>query len=142
MIDLPPTYSSILGHEWSYPLGGYLMNDGSYMMLPNMDGSLTRVPHETKKHVFFQNKEENGMDNFLDMGLGNYVVLEYITNRKPTDQIFDELWKLFFDGAYSKNGSGIGVIIESLNSKIKPMPLSYNLIALIIKQGMKLLSKG
>lgn len=59
------------------------------------------------------------MDNFLDTGLRNYVVLEDITNKKPTDQISYKLWKLFFDGAFFKNGLGIGVIIN-LELQVKP----------------------
>lgn len=31
---------------------------------------------------YFQRKEEHVMDNFLNMGLGNYVVLEDITKNK------------------------------------------------------------
>ena len=29
LIDLPPAYNLMLGHEWSYTLGGYLMNYGN-----------------------------------------------------------------------------------------------------------------
>ena len=43
VVDLPPAHSLVLGREWSYPLGGYLMNDGSCMMLPSKDGGLTRI---------------------------------------------------------------------------------------------------
>ena len=60
------------------------------------------------------------MGNFLDMLLKNYVFLEDITSKRPTNPIVDGLRKLYFDGSFSKNGSTIGVIIESLNSKIKP----------------------
>lgn len=80
-----------MSHEWSYPLVGYLMNDGIYMMLPRKYGSLTRIPCETKKYICFEKKEEIGMDIFLDMGLGNYVVLENVTNRIPNDQIYDRI---------------------------------------------------
>ena len=65
-------------------------------------------------------KEEQGMDNFLDMGLGNYVVLEDITNRRPTNQNSNRLWKLYFDGTFSRNGYGIEVIFENPSSKMKP----------------------
>lgn len=90
------------------------------MMLPNKDGSLTRGPHETNNFFFFQRKEDKGMDNFLDMGLKNYSILKDITNKRLVNPIVDGFWKLYFDGACSKNGSRIGVIIEILNSKMKP----------------------
>ena len=60
------------------------------------------------------------MDNFLDLGLGNYAILEYITNKRLVSPIFDGLWKLYFDGACSRNGAGIIVLIESPDSKMKP----------------------
>ena len=107
------------------------MNDGICMMLPNKDGSIIRFPHEAKNIVCFEGKEYYEMDNFLDMGLGNYVVLEGITNKESIDQIFDGPWKLFFDGAFSKNGSSIVAIIEIHDSKIHPH--GYNLNALIMK---------
>lgn len=53
VVDLPPTYSLVLGHERSYLLSAYPMNDGSCIILPNKDGSLIRVLHETKNHVCF-----------------------------------------------------------------------------------------
>ena len=60
------------------------------------------------------------MDNFLYMGLGNYVVLEYITNDESTEQIIDGSWKLFFEVSCFKNGLGIDVLIEISKSKIYP----------------------
>lgn len=81
MVDLPPSYSLILGREWSYPLSGYLLDYGSYIMLQIKHGGLTRIPHVRKKYVWFSRKAEQGLKNFLNMGLGNYVVLEDITNK-------------------------------------------------------------
>lgn len=88
------------------------------MILPRKDGSLIRVPCEMNKFVCFERKVELGMDNFLDTGLGNYVVLQDVTNRRPTNEISNGIWKIYFDGACSKNGSGIGLIIEIPNAKI------------------------
>ena len=61
------------------------------MILPNTYGSFTKVPHEVKKPICYQRKEDLGMDNFLDMGLGNYVVLNDVTNVKSVDQIINGL---------------------------------------------------
>lgn len=60
------------------------------------------------------------MDNFLDFDIGNDDILEDITNRNPISLIYEGLWKLYFDGACSKNGADIGVLIESPNSIMKP----------------------
>ena len=81
VVDLHSSYCLVLVRKWSYPFEGHLMNDGSCMMLPNKDGSFTRVPCEAKKHVCLK-KKDHGMDNFLDMGLGNYVVGIHISNQR------------------------------------------------------------
>lgn len=44
------------------------------------------------------------MDNFLELGLGNYAILEDITNKRLVGPISDGQWKLYFDGALSRNG--------------------------------------
>ena len=103
------------------------------MMLPNKDDSLIRVLHEMKKPMCFQRKEEHGMDNILDMGLGNYVFLEDNTNTKYTNQIYARSWKLFFDG--------VCVIIESSNFKVHPHAFKFQFECTIVKHNMKPLSE-
>jgi hypothetical protein len=56
-------------------IGGYIMNDGSCMMLPNKDGTMARVPREARNHVSFRKKENELMENYIDAGIRNYVVL-------------------------------------------------------------------
>ena len=60
------------------------------------------------------------MDNFLDLGLGNYAILEYITNKNSIGPISEGLWRLYFDGACPKTRVDIGLIIESTKSRMKP----------------------
>ena len=71
-----------------------------------------------KNIVCFERKLDHGMDNFLDISHGNYDVLEDITNKRCTNEITDESWKLFIDGSCSKNGLGIGMVIKSPHSNI------------------------
>jgi hypothetical protein len=55
MVDIPLTYGVVLGRYWFSIIGGYIMNDGSCMMLPkrwNIDQSTTR----TKKSTSFEKK--------------------------------------------------------------------------------------
>ena len=60
------------------------------------------------------------MDNFLNLGLGNYVVLDDVTNLHRDNQIVDGLCNLYFDGSCSRNGFGIGVVIKGPDSKMHP----------------------
>jgi len=56
MVDLSTTYGVILGQEWSFPLGGYIMNDGHCMMFPTKDGIFTNVLQEPKRPKYFEKK--------------------------------------------------------------------------------------
>lgn len=66
VVDLPIAYGLVLAKEWIFPLGGYLMNNGNCMMLPNKDNQLTRITREPKNLVSFEKNKNN-------------VMLEYIT---------------------------------------------------------------
>lgn len=85
------------------------MNDGSCMMVPNKSGEFTRIPREPKNMVFFKIQENDGFENFLEFGLGSYVVLE---EENPISHTDESLWKMYFDGAHSINGSGVGIVLE------------------------------
>ena len=52
------------------------MNDGSCMMVPNKCKEFTRIPREPKNPVFFEIKDNDGFENFLEFGLGSYTILE------------------------------------------------------------------
>ena len=108
VVDLPPTYGLVLGWEWTFPSGGYIMNDGSCMMIPNKCGEFTKIPREPKNMVFFKIKANDGFESFLDFGLGSYVVLE---EENPISHTDESLWKMYFDGSCSKNGVGVGIVL-------------------------------
>jgi hypothetical protein len=76
VVDMPPTYGIVLGKYWYSLIEGYIMNDGSCMMFPHNDGKMVRVPREFRKHVSFRKKVSELMQNYLDVEMGNYVVLD------------------------------------------------------------------
>ena len=73
----------------------------------------------------FTEKEDLGMDNFFDLGLGNCIVLNDVTNIDIDDQVADGSWRLYFDNSCSKNGLGSAVVIESLVSKVHPQAFMF-----------------
>jgi hypothetical protein len=58
VVELPLTYEVVLGIYWSAMFGGYIMDDGSCIMLPKKDGTMMRVPHEPKKPFPFKKKRQ------------------------------------------------------------------------------------
>jgi hypothetical protein len=49
VVDLPPAFGFVLGRYWSCIIGGHIMNDGSFMMLPGKEGEMIKVPREHMK---------------------------------------------------------------------------------------------
>jgi len=44
-------------------------------VLPNKDGTMVRVPQDNRKPISFKKKVNEVMHNYIDAGIGNYVVL-------------------------------------------------------------------
>jgi hypothetical protein len=139
VVDLPTTYGVVLGREWCFPLGGYIMNDGSCMMLPNKEGGLTKVLREQRSHVSFKKKEMEAMENYIDSGLGNYAILskEDIEVKRNDSPPFKGFWKMFFDGASSKFRARAGVVFKNLKEDCILMHLDCNLNVQTMKQSTK-----
>lgn len=71
------------------------------------------------------------MENFLDTGPHNYVVLreynlEYIDQSTKNTSI-KSFWKMFFGGACSKIGSCLEVVLENPNAEVYPHPFNLQL---------------
>jgi len=63
------------------------------------------------------------MQNYVDVGIGNYVVFstKQISFPKRQEQdYFQGFWKFSFDGACSKFGNGVGIIFKIPQSSIYP----------------------
>jgi hypothetical protein len=76
VVDLPPTYGVVLGRDWTSMIGGYIMNDGSCMMIPDKEGAMIKVPHEPINPFSFKNKDNKLMEDYIDVGIGNYDILD------------------------------------------------------------------
>jgi hypothetical protein len=74
VVDLPATYGVVLGMEWCFPLGGYIMNNGNSMMFQNNDGGLTRVPCEQRNIILFKKKEIEAVVDYINTDHGNYAI--------------------------------------------------------------------
>jgi hypothetical protein len=122
VVDLHVVYGVVIGREWCFPLGGYIMNCGSCMVFPNKDGGFTRVPHKNKNPLLFKKKEMEVVLVYIDVGHGNYTILcEDNINIEDNDQApFQGFWKILFDGASSKVRVGAGVVFKNPQGGFHP----------------------
>jgi hypothetical protein len=118
-VDLPPVYGVVIGKDWSSLIGWYIMNDGSCVMLLNKDVTMIRVPWELRKPFSFKKNENELMQYYIDVGIGNYVVFDpdhtYISKQELKNS-FEGFWRMYFDGACCILGSGVGIVFKSTNS--------------------------
>jgi hypothetical protein len=73
MVELPLAYGVVLGIDWFSLIGGYIMNDVSCMMLPNKYGTMVRVPQEARKPVSFKKKDDELMQDYIDVRIERYA---------------------------------------------------------------------
>jgi ribonuclease HI/probable phosphoglycerate mutase len=130
VVDLPPIYGVVMGRDLCSLIRGYIKNNGSCMVLPNKDGIMVRVPREARKPVSFRKKYNELMKDYNDDGIGNYVVLDLEhpnISKQEGENSFDVFWKMSFDGAYSKSGSGVGIVFKSAKLVIYPHAIKLDI---------------
>ena len=76
VVELSLVYGVVLGRDWSSMIEGYIMNDGSYMMLLDNEGEMIKVPHEPIRPFYFKKKDNELMEDYINVGIRNYVILD------------------------------------------------------------------
>jgi hypothetical protein len=115
VVYLPPTYGVVLGIYWTSMIEGYIMNDGICMMLLGKEGAMIKVPREPMKPFSFKKKDNELMEYYIDVGIGNYAILDMEHNEslekfqdtENQESLFEGYWRMPFDGACSNFGSGV-----------------------------------
>jgi hypothetical protein len=127
VVDVPPKFGMLLSRSWIKNLGGTLQMDLTYATIPVFGGEHRRLYREAQL-AYIVNDEADPTNHpifSLDTDLGS--ILLHLTNTpEPPLQIREHpvsfhgarppttsMWKMFFDGASSKDGVGAGIILVS-----------------------------
>jgi ribonuclease HI len=137
--DVPPKFGMLLSRSWIKILGGTLQMDLSYATIPVFGGEHRRLYREAQLSYIISD-EANPTNHpifALDTNLGS-IILQLTDAPQPPIEIRKKsiasceeslpntyVWKMFFDGAYSKEGVGVGVVFISPTKEI--IYLSYKL---------------
>lgn len=136
--DIPARFRMLLSRSWGAKLGGVLKFDFTYAIIPVFGGEGRRLYIETR---FVKIITNNGASNSPVYSQEKYdfsclmlhenaklvednqrhLTLAFVNTKLQTEGV----WKYFFDGAYSKEGIGVGFLL------IKPggnmIPFSFKL---------------
>jgi hypothetical protein len=128
VVELPPAYGVVLGRDWSSMIGGYIMNNGICMIFSGKEGEMIKVPREPMKSFSFQKKESKLMEYYIDVGIGNYAILdmehieilEKMRDTESQEHKFEGYWRMSFNGACSSSWSGVGIVLVSPGKIMHP----------------------
>jgi hypothetical protein len=128
VVDLPPAYGFVLRRYWSSMIKGYIMNNGSYMALPDKEGEMIKVSRETRKPFSFKKKDNELTKYYIKVGIINYVLLDMeqteilkkIQGMENQEHLFEGFWRIPFDGSCSSSGSGVGIVLVSPGNIVYP----------------------
>jgi ribonuclease HI len=137
--DVPPKFGMLFSRSWIKRVGGTLQMDLTYATIPVFGGEHRRIYKESQL-AYIISDEANPTNHSifaLDTDLGSSLLqLTHAPEpplklrKKPT--IFPKpppsitpIWKMFFDGASSREGAGAGVVFVSPAQET--ISLSYKL---------------
>jgi ribonuclease HI len=137
--DVPPKFGMLLSRSWIKNLGGTLQMDLTYATIPIFGGEHRRMYREAQLAYIVSDEADptNHPIFTLDTDLGSNLL--QLTNT-PEDPLqirkqpilphevspsITSVWKMFFDGASSKDGVGAGIVLVSPTQET--IALSYKL---------------
>jgi ribonuclease HI len=125
--DVPPKFDILLSRYWIKKLGGTLQMDLTYATIPVFGGEHRRLYRESQLAYIIRDEEDptNHPIFALDTDFGSSLLKLTDTLEAPFQirkkPIFNHeipppttsVWKIFFDGASSSEGTGAGVVFVS-----------------------------
>jgi len=141
VFDVPTKYDMLLSRSWGAKLGGSVQLDMTYATLPIFGGQFTRLYRETR--LTYTVSDPHNPNNYpvsvADQDLGNFILSiddnfetctenenEKIKTPEENVNIRERMWKMYFDGASSWEGSRVGVLFVAPNDEYY-IPFSYRL---------------
>jgi hypothetical protein len=134
--DIPLKFGMLLSRSWAKKVGGTLQMDLSYATIPVFGGEQRRLYREVRlaylvsdhdnptNHPIYVVEDDLGSSIFhMDEEMEEVSVRKSITTVRDSEDHF--VWKMYFDGASSKEGSGAGIVFISPTKEV--IPMSYKL---------------
>ena len=86
------------------------------------------MPCEPRKPFSFKKKDNELMEYYIDARIGNYVtldmehgeILEQVQDMENQEYLFEGYWRMSFDGAYSRFGNGVGIVLMIPSNIVHP----------------------
>jgi hypothetical protein len=130
--DIPPKFWMLLSRSWDKKVGGTLQMDLNYATIPVFGGEHRRMYKEVRlaylvsdhenpsNHPIYVVEDELGSSIFH---IGDQIDETSVRKKIPTieDSAEKLVWKMFFNGACSKEGSRDGIVFIYPTKEVSPM---------------------
>lgn len=126
VVDIRARLGMLLSRSWREKLGGVLKFDFTYATIPVFGGEERRLYRETRfiKSITKERSSNSPMHRQEKDDFSCFVLQEAEETAKDKkvwlpstikneDLTVTGVWKLYFDGAYSRDGSGVGIFYIS-----------------------------
>ena len=122
VIDVPDAWGMLLSRGWGAMLGGTLQMDLSYATIPTADNTFVTLHGEPERKYHVEDPQDPMNELMYEQKeMGNYVVSMDVS--MPSKMEIPEFekeksWKMNFDGAHSRTGTGAGIRFVSPNDEV------------------------
>ena len=111
----------LLSWKWAASLGGSIQMDWTYAMIPASEDADVKLYREKERKYHVEHPDKPNNEYICETGsLGNHAIYaNYLIpiKEKANNEEVDELWRMSFDGAFSKSGKEEGIILTSPSNK-------------------------
>jgi hypothetical protein len=122
VIDVPDKWGMLLSRKWGASLGGSLQLDLSYATVPASENSLVKLHSEKERRYHVENPQKPSNEYIYNTDeIGTYQVNSTFldpVHKEIKDKKIDGLWKMEFNGAFSRAGKGAGIVLISPEGKV------------------------
>jgi ribonuclease HI len=136
MADIPPKFGMLLSVSWAKKVGDTLQMDVSHATIPVFGGEQQRLYREVRMD-YLVSDHENPTNHPIyvvndDIGSSIFYMsdkMEEVSVRKTPTIVWDRednfVWKMYFDGACSREGSSARIVLIFPTKEV--IPMSYKL---------------
>jgi len=111
VVETPPTWGMIMSQKLIEDLNLSINEDGSIIYLPWKENSYASIPkHELSAPMIALSQEDESNIKEESDNIGEWRLFK---DERVATPPHPRLWVMYFDGAHSKSGSGVDIVIIS-----------------------------
>ena len=110
-------WGMLLSRKWDASLGGSIQMDWTYAIIPASEDAHVKLYREKERKYHVEDPDEPDNEYIYEIdSLGNHAIYANyhipIIQKEKNEEV-DVLWRMSFDGVFSKSGKGARIVLTS-----------------------------